>query len=742
DDFVFTISDDEDESVPDLDDDESDSEANASEEETPVAEIKAPSKRAKKAKKIEKQIEDSEKPSDINPDFEFSLDGFEASTGFSGWDFEPISKEETNVKRDVELDAMIERRITVNEFSKADEEEEEEENDDDEDNEEEIPDEVEADEEEADEEESEDDEDDLAMDGFGMGADGASDIENDEEEVAEGEETGPKEEGSEDEDDDEEDKNAVKEDTAEEIAKFYAPAAETDIAKDTVHKTFQTFSLSRPVLRGISALGYSAPTPIQSATIPISLLGKDIVAGAVTGSGKTAAYLIPIIERLLYRPKKIASTRVVVLTPTRELAIQVGDVGRKLSQYVSGLRFGLAVGGLNLRIQEQELKTRPDIVVATPGRFIDHIRNSASFSVEDVEILVIDEADRMLEEGFQKELTEILSLIPSKRQTLLFSATMNNSIKDLIQLSLSKPVRIMINPPKQTAGGLTQEFIRIRKRESFRPALLVTLLKKLDLQQRMIIFVARKETAHKLRIILGLLGLKIGELHGGLTQEQRLKSVTAFRNLDVPLLICTDLAARGLDIPKIEVVINYDMPKSFEIYLHRVGRTARAGRDGRAISFVGEHSSDRAIVKESIKSVEEGKVGKALGRNVDWNEVDVIKKTIDSKATVIEEVLAEEKEEKAIVQAEMELRKGENLIKYSAEIKARPRRTWFEDEKDKKSDTQLKKDSNKRRTAKKQDDDEEGRSYKKTRKDRTADQEKSLNKRPGSGSGKGKGSKK
>ncbi|KAK9333532.1 P-loop containing nucleoside triphosphate hydrolase protein [Lipomyces starkeyi] len=504
------------------------------------------------------------------------------------------------------------------------------------------------------------------------------------------------EEEEEDDDDDDEDKSDEDRDDPKEVAKFFAKTPDQVTA--SAHKQFHTLSISRPLLRSIANLGFVTPTPVQSAVIPIALLGKDIVAGAVTGSGKTAAYMIPVLERLLYRPKKIASTRVIVLTPTRELSIQVADVGRKLSQFIAGIRFGLAVGGLNLRLQEQELKTRPDIVVATPGRFIDHIRNSPSFQVEDVEILIIDEADRMLEEGFQKELTELLTLLPSKRQTLLFSATMNSSIKSLIQLSLHQPVRIMINPPKQAASGLIQEFIRIKKREMAKPAILTWILNKFDHGERVMVFVSRKETAHRLRVVLGLLGIKVGELHGALSQDQRLTGITDFRNSIVPILVCTDLASRGLDIPKVEIVINYDMPKTYDIYLHRVGRTARAGRTGRSISLVGEAKAERGIVKEAVKTLEKKK-GKAVSRNVDWDTVNKIAKSIESKEGMVEDVLKEEKEEKQLAIAEMELRKGENMVKHWDEIQSRPKRTWFDD-------NTKKKGNNKKRRSKKDDDDD------------------------------------
>ncbi|CDK25686.1 unnamed protein product [Kuraishia capsulata CBS 1993] len=708
-DFVLTISDSEDE-VPDYDED-SDLETKEGDSAKPDTVNKT--KKTKKSKKSARKEEDADKEL-LNPNFVFSLDTADSiGTEFTGWDFdveEKSEKKEDDVKKTVDLDTIIRRKGGLSDIADVNSEEE-----------------IES----AGEADSDDEE--LALDGFGMGSAAVptvdeesqdnSDSSSEEEDESEDEEEGEIMHGSGGEEEE------VKEDTAEDMAEFYAPDGDST-SVSTVHTDFQSLNLSRPLLKGLSALGYTKPSPIQSASIPIALLGKDIVAGAVTGSGKTAAYMIPIIERLLYKPAKIASTRVVVLVPTRELAIQVGDVGKKIGQFVNGLTFGLAVGGLNLRQQEQELKQRPDIVIATPGRFIDHIRNSASFNVDSLEILVVDEADRMLEEGFQKELTEILSLIPSKRQTLLFSATMNSNIKSLIQLSLQRPVRIMIDPPKQAATGLLQEFVRIRKREASKPALLFNTLANLDLKQqiRVIVFVARKETAHRLRIVLGLLGLKVSELHGSLTQEQRLQSITDFKRLTVPVLICTDLAARGLDIPKIEVVINFDMPKTYEIYLHRVGRTARAGRAGKSITFVGESSQDRSIVKDAIRGIE-NQEGKAVGRNVDWIKVEEVNKLITTKQEVIEEVLEEEKQEKEMLQAEMELRKGENLLKYESEIASRPKRTWFQTEKEKKDDKLLPAkrkvlNSKKRKALGEREDG--GKSYKKTKTDRVMDQKRSY----------------
>lgn len=681
-DFIPTISDSESD-VPDLDSEDEknddqeligkestgDSTGNSSDLKISKAKKKSKSKAKSKSKTKTKGSQGDEESDaeltgenqvakDLNPDFVFSVEDFGSTAIFDGWDFGLDGDKGTNngetVRKDIDLDDIIRRKgglsgkIDISgkdeedESAKDDHSKEEDSSSVDSDND---TDSLQGDDNDssADDDNAELDDDELALDGFGMGAADTTkaneDIEDAEDKsTSAGNDLVPLEKDDDDEGENNSDDEA---DSAEAIAKYY-DEEEGVAAKQQAHKTFQSLQLSRPILKALSALNYSTPTPIQAASIPIALLGRDIVAGAVTGSGKTAAYIIPIIERLLYKPAKIAKTRVIVLTPTRELAIQVADVGRKLGQFVQNLSFGLAVGGLNLRQQEQELKKRPDIVIATPGRLIDHIRNSPSFSVDDVEIVVMDEADRMLEEGFEKEMQEIVELLPRKRQTMLFSATMNSSIKQLIAWSLQKPVRIMIDPPKTAASGLMQEFVRIRKRDELKPALLYTILSKLDPKQRVIIFISTKDMCHKLRIKLGLLGLRVGELHGGLSQEQRLKSVTLFKNSTVPVLLCTDLAARGLDIPKIEVVVNYDMPKTHEIYLHRVGRTARAGRDGLSISFVGEAKRERAIVREVVKNVEESKKGKVFGRNADWDEVDRVNAILESKKDLIQEIIDEE----------------------------------------------------------------------------------------------------
>ncbi|CAG8483027.1 5933_t:CDS:10 [Funneliformis mosseae] len=448
-------------------------------------------------------------------------------------------------------------------------------------------------------------------------------------------------------------------------------------------ESFQTMNLSRPILKGLSHLGFIQPTPIQKQAIPIALMGKDICGGAITGSGKTIAFLVPIIERLLYRPRQTAEVRVLILAPTRELAIQCHSVASKLAAFTD-ITLCLCVGGLSLKKQETELRVRPDIVIATPGRLIDHVRNSVSFSLENIEILIIDEADRMLEDGFADELNEIVKHCPKSRQTMLFSATMTDNIDELIRLSLNRPVKLMVDHIKATNAKLIQEFIRIREHQEKNRELILLILCKKYFKHKVIIFFRSKMIAHEMKIIFGLFGLKASELHGNLSQEQRLEALEAFRDGKVDYLLATDLASRGLDIKGIETVINYNMPQSYDHYIHRVGRTARAGRNGRSVTLTGEE--DRKLLKMVLKHSQKEQIKR---RNID---TELIKEYAENLAGIkdkVKEVLKEEKEEKLIKQTEMELLKGQNLIKYKEEIVNRPARTWFQTEKEKKSSKNL-----------------------------------------------------
>lgn len=395
-------------------------------------------------------------------------------------------------------------------------------------------------------------------------------------------------------------------------------------------------------------------------------MGKDICGGAVTGSGKTAAFLVPMLERLLYRPKSAAPTsRVLILTPTRELAAQCYSVAVKLAKYTD-ITFCLCVGGTSTQQQESELRKRPDVVIATPGRLIDHVRNSQSFGLDSIEILVLDEADRMLEEGFQAELTEIIKQCPRNRQTLLFSATMTDNVDQLVTLSLNKPARLFIDAKNAVAHKLTQEFIRVRGPTSGetqstsgaanaakgiidaatfdqREAILLALCTR-TYTRRVIVFLPSKLECHRLKIIFGLHGISAAELHGNLSQLQRIESLEQFRDGSVDMLLATDLAARGLDITGVETVINFQMPPTYERYVHRVGRTARYERSGRAVTLVGEQ--DRKLVKVAVKNLKAGQSVKQ--RVIPAEVINKYRQKIKEVEEQVREVLIDEKDEKMV----------------------------------------------------------------------------------------------
>ncbi|KYK56424.1 dependent RNA helicase drs-1 [Drechmeria coniospora] len=623
----------------------------------------------------------------MDSEFEFLVDDDgSGDEDFAGWGFEGAKQKMFAVSKGVDIDDIIRRRreskkngdgkTSDDQDGAAPEEQEEIDLDD-------------------------DDDEVLADDAFGMNAesdDEGSDEGGDEDDDDEGDEDD--EPASDDDsvatpvghpDDDDMSEASGDEEDAEEQARqeaFFAPEEKQAAGSQTDASSFMALSLSRPILRGLAAVGFSKPTPIQSKSIPIALMGKDVVGGAVTGSGKTGAFMIPILERLLYRPNKMPTTRVVVLTPTRELAMQCFAVSTKLASHTD-IKFSMAVGGLSLKAQEAELRRRPDVVIATPGRFIDHMRNSAGFNLDTVEILVLDEADRMLEDGFADELNEILTTLPKSRQTMLFSATMTSTVDRLIRVGMNKPVRVMVDSKKKTVGTLVQEFVRLRPgREEKRMGYLAHLCKTLY-TERVIIFFRQKKEAHRARVVFGLLDLSCAELHGSMNQTQRIESVESFRDGKVSYLLATDLASRGLDIKGVDTVINYEAPQSLEIYVHRVGRTARAGRKGVAVTLAAEN--DRKVVKAAVRA---GKAqgAKIVSRVIAPADADRWADEVEGMADEIEEIMQQEKEEKQLANAEMVLRKGENMMEHEAEIKGRPRRTWFETAHDKAKAKQAGKD--------------------------------------------------
>lgn len=440
--------------------------------------------------------------------------------------------------------------------------------------------------------------------------------------------------------------------------------------------TFLDLHLSKPLQKAVQMLQWDTPTPVQSRAIPYILAGRDICASAVTGSGKTAAFLLPVLERLLQSGIDNV-TRVLVLLPTRELAAQCHAVLTSLGKYTS-VRAALAVGGLSGESQKTALRTRPHVIVATPGRLIDHVRNSQGFSLEDIEILVMDEADRLLDMGFQAEVEEIVRNTPShRRQTLLFSATMTQGLKGLIKLSLQNPITLAVDPIMDVAATLLQEFVKLKPAyEDNKSAVLLALCTR-TFKSRTIIFFKQKVTTHRFKILFGLCKLNCAELHGNLTQSQRLEALDNFREGTVDFLLCTDLAARGLDIIGVDTVVNFDMPFDMKEYVHRVGRTARAGRSGRACSLVCTGVNEE---RKLLKIVAKRGGDQVVARVVPATVIGKWKAWIDSVQGAVRTVLKEERHEREMRLADVELTKANNMMKHSDEIYSRPAKSWFQTE--------------------------------------------------------------
>ena len=357
---------------------------------------------------------------------------------------------------------------------------------------------------------------------------------------------------------------------------------------------FNTFGLDARLLQGVADLGFTRATPIQEQTIPAGLAGRDLLAAAMTGSGKTAAFLLPILHRLLAKPR--GTTRVLVLTPTRELAAQILEHFELLAKHTN-LTGASVFGGVAMGPQERAFKSGVDILVATPGRLLDHLQ-TAYARLDKLEMLVLDEADRMLDMGFLPDVRRVLARLPKERQTLFFSATMPNEIQRLSKEMLKDPIAFNIERKAAPATGITQTVYPVS--QQVKGALLVELLKR-DTIGNVIVFTRTKHRTNRLSEYLEKQGVPNARMHGNRSQAQRTDALAAFKDGRIRVLCATDIVARGIDVEQLEHVVNFDVPHMPEDYIHRVGRTARADAVGEAFTFVcPEEEGDLHAIERAI----------------------------------------------------------------------------------------------------------------------------------------------
>ncbi|CAG4959166.1 unnamed protein product [Parnassius apollo] len=407
--------------------------------------------------------------------------------------------------------------------------------------------------------------------------------------------------------------------------------------------TFRDLGVVDVLCEACEELKWKNPSKIQKEAIPVALQGKDIIGLAETGSGKTGAFALPILQALLENPQRYFA---LILTPTRELAFQISEQFEALGASI-GVKCAVIVGGMDMVAQALMLSKKPHIIIATPGRLVDHLENTKGFNLKALKYLVMDEADRILNMDFEVEVDKILRVIPRERRTYLFSATMTKKVQKLQRASLQDPVKIEVSTKYQTVEKLQQYYLFIPLK--YKDVYLVHILNELS-GNSFIVFVSTCASALRVALLLRALGVAAVPLHGQMSQHKRLAALNKFKSRARSVLICTDVASRGLDIPHVDVVINLDIPLHSKDYIHRVGRTARAGRAGKAITFVSQYDVE---LYQRIEQL----IGKQLP----------LYKTDESEVMVLQERVAEAQRLTKIEMKELEDKKSVKGKKRGAE---------------------------------------------------------------------------
>jgi ATP-dependent RNA helicase RhlE len=381
--------------------------------------------------------------------------------------------------------------------------------------------------------------------------------------------------------------------------------------------TFKSFDLNSTLLANIQALGYTDPTPIQAQTIPAIMAGKDVMGLAQTGTGKTLAFVLPILQKLLRGPK--SCTRALIVAPTRELAQQINDAITELAKGTQ-IHSVTVYGGVGVNPQVKSLARGIEIIVACPGRLLDHLKQYG-LKLAQVEVLVLDEADQMFDMGFLPDIRKILKYLPTKRQTLLFSATMPPAIYELTREVLHDPVQVKIG---QVAPATSVKQALFPVPQHLKTALLIQLLNKTP-KESVLVFTRTKHTAKKVALKLEQTGFRATSLQGNLSQNKRQSAMNGFRDGSLQILVATDIAARGIDVASISHVINYDIPSTVEAYIHRIGRTGRAAKEGEAFTLITPDNMSE------VRAIE-----KVLGRKIEQRQLENFDYTAAAPARTLE----------------------------------------------------------------------------------------------------------